>query len=359
MPMTSKKNLLIFLLIILSLILSACSSTIYASTSWHGLTASSNTAYLAAGTQVYAVDLNTGSEKWRYPSKANAKITFYASPVLAEDGLLLVPSYDKNLYVLDAATGQEKWVFSDSGNRLVASPMVIGSIAYQPSTDHFIYAIDLTTQKLVWKQETGAPIWARPADNANCNCVFVASMDHFLYSFDAATGKLNWKTDLGAAIVGTPAVSSDGSLYAGTFGKQMLALDAASGDIRWRYDTQDWVWSGPALADNTLYFGDLAGYFYALQAADGSPKWRIQPQSAIVDTPIVDQGKIYFGTESDKLFIVGAEDGSLTSKAVGGVIYSSPVLAGDMILVAPTNYDALMVAYNLDGSQKWSFTPAK
>lgn len=359
MPMKSTKILLVIPFIILSIILSACSSTIYASTGWHGLIASSDVAYLAAGPQVYAIDLNTGSEKWRYPDKANAKIAFYANPVLTEDGKLLVPSYDKNLYVLDAATGKEDWIFSDSANRLVASPLVIGNMAYQPSSDHFVYAINLVTQQLAWKQETGAPIWARPADNANCNCVFVASMDHFIYSFDAANGNLNWKTDLGAAIVGTPAVSSDGSLYIGTFGKQMVALDAASGNVRWRYDTQDWVWSGPTLANDVLYFGDLAGYFYALQVSDGSPKWRIQPKNAIVDTPVVYQDKAYINTESDTLFIVSTADGSINSKVVGGVIYSSPVITGDLILVSPTGYDALLVAYNLDGSQKWSFTPAK
>jgi outer membrane protein assembly factor BamB len=357
--MKSKKYLLIISLIILSIVLSACSSAIYASTGWHGLAASPDIAYLAAGTQVYAVNLNTGSEIWRFPEKVNAKISFYANPVLTADGKLLVPSYDKNLYILDADTGKEQWNFAESINRLIASPLVIGNIAYQPSTDHFVYAIDLVTQQLVWKQETGAPIWAQPADNANCNCVFVASMDHFVYSFDAAKGTLIWKTDLGAAIVGTPAVSSDGSLYVGTFGKQMIALDATNGSIRWRYDTQDWIWSGPALDQDNLFFGDLAGYFYALKATDGSPIWRIQPKNAVVDTPVVYQDKVYFTAESDALFIVSTADGSINNQVIGGVIYSSPVVTGDVILVAPTGYDALLVALNLDGSQKWPFTPAK
>ena len=356
--MTSKKNLAIIFLAIFSILISACSSAIYASTGWHGLAAGSDTAYLAAGTQVYAVDLNTHGEKWRYPEKANAKISFYANPVLTADNQLLLPSYDHNLYILDAASGKEIWKFSESTNRLIASPLVIGNLAYQPSTDGFIYAVDLTEQQLKWKQKTGDPIWAEPADNANCNCIFVASMDHFIYSFDATTGTLIWKTDMGAAVVGTPAVSSDGSLYVGTFGKQMIALDAATGRVRWRFDTQDWVWSGPTLNNNVLYFGDLSGNIYALNV-DGTKEWSNKEINPIVDTPAVSQDKIYFTTESDTLHIFNTAGDKVSSQVIGGVIYSSPVITGDTLLVAPTNFDASLVALNLNGAQQWSFTPAK
>lgn len=357
--MTSKKYFVIITLLLLSIFISACSSAIYASTGWHGLAANSDTIYLAAGPQVYAIDMNTHSEKWRFPEKANSRIAFYANPVLTNDGQLLVPSYDHKLYVLDPATGKEQWSFSESKNRLVASPLVIENIAYQPSTDGNIYAIDLKTHQQVWKQETGDPIWAQPADNANCNCVFVASMDHFVYSFDASNGRQIWKTDMGGAIVGTPAVSSDGSLYVGTFGKQMIALDASNGNIQWRFDTQDWVWSGPALDNKVLYFGDLAGNFYALNATDGTKMWSNKENNPIVDMPVVEQDKIYFTTESDTLYILSTDGATVNSKAIGGVIYSSPVLTGDSILVTPTGFDAALVVLNLEGTQQWTFTPAK
>src|SRR4030042_1239878 len=285
--MKLKNILLISTLLLLSAFMSACSSTIYASTSWHGLTASSDTAYLAAGTQVYAVDLNTGSEKWRYPAKANAKISFYANPVLTADGQLIVPSYDHILYSLDPATGNEKWNFSGSTNRLIGSPLVTEKMIYQPSADDHIYAVDLTG-KQVWVQSTGGPLWAKPATSPDCGCIYVTSMDHLVYSFDAATGTLLWKSpDLGGALVSTPAVGTDSVLYVGTFGKEMIALDASSGRILWRFTTQDWIWSGPSIVNNVLYFGDLSGYLYALKAADGTTLWRIQPNNSIVDTPVV------------------------------------------------------------------------
>lgn len=357
--MKSKHILVISTLLILSVFISACSSTIYSSTSWHGLAASSDTAYLTAGTQLYAVDLNTGSEKWRYPVKANSKIAFYANPVLTSDGQLIVPSYDHKLYSINPATGSENWIFTGSTNRLIGSPLVTENMIYQPSADDHLYAIDLTG-KQIWVQQTGGPLWAKPATDPKCGCIYVASMDHKLYSFDATNGTQLWKSaDLGGALVSTPAVSADGVLYLGTFGKEMIALDATNGTIRWRFTTQDWIWSGPVLENNVLYFGDLSGYLYALNASDGTAVWRIQPKNSIVDTPIVTGDKLYFTTEADTLYIVSTAGDIISSKVIGGIIYSSPVVVGETVLVAPTDFDALLVALNLDGNQKWTYTPAK
>jgi outer membrane protein assembly factor BamB len=357
--MTNKKLTLLIAIIFFSLLISACSSTIYSSTGWHGLLATADKAFLAAGTEVYAVDLNTGSEVWRYPAKANAKTTFYTNPVLSPDGQLLVPSYDKKLYSINPATGLENWSFSGSTNRLVGSPLVTQDMIFQPSTDHFIYALDMTG-KQVWKHETGGPIWAQPATLDACNCIFVASMDHTVYAFESTSGRQIWQTtNLGGGIVSSPAVNTDGTIYVGTFGSEIIAIDASTGAIKWRYNTQDWVWSGPTLVKSTVYAGDLSGYFYALNASDGTALWRIQPNKSIVSPPAVINDKIYLTTEGDTLYTISANGDVTNSRLIGGTIYSSPIISGDTVLVSPTNFTSLLVAMNLDANQKWAFTPAK
>src|SRR4030066_1781322 len=339
--MKSKKYLLFITLLLASIFISACSSTIYSSTGWHGLVASTDTAYLAAGTQIYAIDLNTGSEDWRYPSKVNSKISFYANPVLTSDGQLIVPGYDHKLYSLNPATGSENWIFTGAKNRLISSPLVTQTLIYQPSADGSIYAVDMTGNK-VWVQETGGPLWAQPSTLPDCGCIYVASMDHTVYSFDASTGELLWQSpELGGSMVGTPAVNPDGILYVGTFGDEMVALDATDGSIQWRFNTEDWVWAGPVLSDNVLYFGDLSGYLYALNSSDGTSLWRIQPQNSIVDKPVLLEDKIYLTTEGDTLFVISTDGDVLDSRVVGGLIYSSPVITGETVLVAPTNFDSL------------------
>jgi outer membrane protein assembly factor BamB len=347
--MKSKKIYLIILLAFFSILITACTSGAYASTSWHGLTADSEAAYLSAGAQVYKINLNNGGEMWRYPDKPNVK-GFYANPVLTPDGQLLVPSYDNKLYSLDPATKAEKWNFPGSHNRLIASPLVFNEKIFQPSSDGFIYALDMNG-KLLWEKEIGEPLWAQPVTSPDCGCIYLAAMDHTVYSLDESTGELLWQSpELGGSLVGTPAVSTEGSLYVGTFGNELIALDASNGSIQWRYTTEDWVWSGPILADNVLYFGDLSGFFYALDATDHSLVWRIQPQNSILDKPVLLNDNIYLTTEGDTLFIINKTDGKVVdSRVIGGLIYASPVISGETILIAPTTQaktDPILYALN-------------
>ena len=358
---------LVISILILSILVSACSSAVYSSTSWHGLTATKDTAYLAAGGQIFAIDLTTHNEKWKYPDKANTK-GFYAIPVLTPDGQqLLAPSYDNTLYSLDPSTHQEKWKFPQSSSsdkksksRLIASPLVVQDMIFQPSTDSHLYALDLNGN-YKWDVATGGPLWAQPATDPNCGCIYVSSMDHLVYKIDTTTGRIiKTSDDLHGALVGTPTVGPDGSIYVGTFGKQMYALDSANMSTKWVVSTLDWVWAGPLLSNNVLYFGDISGNFYALKATDGSAAWpSLKLPSGIVATPVISGDNIYLTTEADALVIVSTGGAIVDSKTIGGSIYSSPVLNGDLILLAPTNYTAQLVVCNLNGIQQWVYPPAK
>ena len=66
--------------------LSACAGGVTTATSWPGLTVDDKYAYVAYNTQVYAVDLVNGTERWRYPAEPDNNVTFYADPTLSEDG---------------------------------------------------------------------------------------------------------------------------------------------------------------------------------------------------------------------------------------------------------------------------------
>ncbi len=79
------------------------------------------------------------------------------------------------------------------------------------------YALDLNGN-LLWKFETGEPIWATPTTDGKF--VYVASMDHHVYALDPATGQEQWKTDMGAAIIFTPTLSEEGILYLATLARR-------------------------------------------------------------------------------------------------------------------------------------------
>jgi len=53
------------------------------------MTADAKNAYLSGGPYVYAVNLQTGAQVWRFPALSSAANPFYATPVLTPDGQLM------------------------------------------------------------------------------------------------------------------------------------------------------------------------------------------------------------------------------------------------------------------------------
>jgi outer membrane protein assembly factor BamB len=211
------------------------------------------------------------------------------------DGQLIVGSYNYSLYSL-ATSGR---LNGHSINPRIIISEIFGeqSGIFAPSA---IIICTLTKTKLLWEFPTNDSLWAKPTTDDACECIFLTSMDHQVYAIDAQSGEQKWITeDLGGAIVGTPAISEEGRLYVGTFGNEMIAMDTNNGKIIWRYRTEDWVWSGPALDGEVLYFGDLNGNLYAINAVDGSVEWKIKPNGKIVGTPLVIDDMIVFTTETD------------------------------------------------------------
>ena len=343
-------------------LLSACgNSRYYTPTNWPGLAADESTAYVAFNQHVYAVDLNTGVEKWRFPSKTENKMTFFSDPVLTPDGQLLVASYNHILYSLNPANGSQNWAFEQAKNLLVASPLVTEEGIFITSTDGALYALDFRGQPL-WNFKTGAAIWSQPTTDGACNCVFIASLDHFVYAVNITTGQKIWQSeDLNGALVGSPTYSeSEHMVYIGTFDQEMLALDANNGQVAWRFATEAWVWSGPAVEDGVLYFGDQQGYFYAVNSTTGESMWRIQPLagSPIVTSPLVTDEQIYFSAGTE-VYAVNSEGGITWEQTISGMLYARPLVAGELVLVAPIDNDAVLIALQQSGAQAWSFIPEK
>ena len=357
--MKHKIPLLSLLLILVAASLSACSGSVMTASSWPGLAADEQYAFVAYNQHIFAVDLETGEEAWRYPEKAQTKISFFADPMLTDDGQLLAASYDHNLYSLNPATGRENWIFSESTDRLVASPLVTEQGIFQVSADGNLYALDMNGQ-LKWTFETGGPVWASPSANDECTCLFLASMDNHVYAIDAADGTLLWTSeDLGGAIVGAPTIDPQGTIIVGTFGSEVIGLDAETGDVDWRFVAQGWLWSGGVLEQGAYYTGDLQGYFYSINASTGEQNWRIQPGGPIVGSPLLLEEQIVFNTETDTVYFVNIDGDIVDTQIVGGTLYATPYAAGDLILIAPVNSDIILAALTPTGAQQWTYMPEK
>ncbi len=353
------------LLLGLSLFLSACSGSAMATNSWPGLTIdpAGETLYVANNTFVYALNLANGTEKWRHPSEADNKVTFFAPPTIASDGQVILPAYDSKLYSLNPETRAINWTFSEAKNRYIASALVLDDQVIAADSDNSLYSVSLSGQ-LQWAFETKHSLWATPVSNGDI--IYLPSMDHHIYAIRADNGELVWQSeDLGGALVAQPVLGEDGLLYIGTFGSEVIALDTQKqGQVVWRAPMNGWAWSSGLLKDGVLYIGSLGGSLFALDAATGAEKWKFAPSEnqkpAISGAPAIVGDTLYFVTEGGAVYALDwANGGQKWSKQFEASFYPGPVVVDDTILLAPMGGDELVIALDVNGNQKWVFIPAK
>jgi outer membrane protein assembly factor BamB len=382
----SKKFLFLTAALLAVILLSGCTGGSVRGNTWPGLSASDNVAYLADGGFVYAVNLKDGTELWRYPAQRDNKLLFYTTPYITSDGNIIVGSSGSNASLLAITpNGKEAWSYTGTKFHWVAAPLQIDNKLYAPNSDGSLYVFDLndgqTNKQPVDVLDLSNDLWAQPVtDGKN---LYVSALDHSLIALDKDTYQVVWHEDLGAAITSSPLLASDGNLYLGSFASNLVKFNPASGNNETVGKATDWVWGTPGELDKNLYFGDQKGNFYSYSLETG--KYNSNPillkpdnydptstkddktvseanETAITASPIVVNDALLVATESGAIYKV-TPDGKYElwggkNQQPGGKIYTTPVLAGDLVLVSPMNSDAFLYAFDLNGKQEWSFKPA-
>src|SRR5688572_22543945 len=79
-----------------------------------------------------------------------------------------------------------------------------------------------------------------------------------------ANPKLLWTYDAGDSIESSAAIA-DGVVYVGVGKGDLIAVDFATGKLRWKYSTGNFIGeSSPAVGANAVYVGDLDGILHAV-----------------------------------------------------------------------------------------------
>ena len=81
---------------------------------------------------------------------------------------------------------------------------------------------------------------------------YIGSLRDHLYAVDARTGEERWRSDSTGFFRSSPAVVN-GTVYVGNEDRHLYAFDAESGTVRWRYETSGSVRSAPVVTDSTVY----------------------------------------------------------------------------------------------------------
>ena len=364
-----KKKLTVVTSILLgAFLLSACAGGPIHGSTWPGLATDGNLIYLADGAFVYAVSLGDGREIWRYPGERNNKLVFYAPPAFTPDGLIIVGSagtdhslvaIDPNDINPDTLAPFETWKFTGAKDHWVAAPLVFENKLFAVNSDGNLYILDLQdgqSSKEATVVELGGRLWAQPITDGER--VYITSLDHSVIAVDANTYEIVWREELGGAVPGSAVLAADGALYVGSLASKLEKFDTSTGEHQPVVDAENWVWSTPSVDGDTLYFGDVTGNLYSFNTSTGSLNWKpVKADSAITASPMVREEYIFLATESGLGVAVDRDGKVIWSEEIGGRIYSAPVAAGDLTIVAPLETEFYLAALDLNGRQVWTFTP--
>src|SRR4029453_10815596 len=107
---------------------------------------------------------------------------------------------------------------------------------------------------------------------------------------------LKWTYEGGESFESSPAIA-DGVVYAGAGSGDLLAIDLATGKLRWKHPTGNPIGeSSPAVGGGLVYIGDLEGVFHAVRAADGSGAWTFKTGSEIKSSPVLTGDMVLIGS---------------------------------------------------------------
>ncbi len=359
--MNYKKLKLFSVVVLASLLLTACGAI--SSANWPGvsLDPAGKYVYVAYGTYVFKVDATNGSLVWKYPDAAGSK-QFYAPPG-AGDTFVVVGDITDGLTELDASTKAEKWTNTQAQGKWIAGSIVTGNIIIAPSSDGDIFALSATDgNKEIWKYKASGPFWATPVTDGKV--VYAPSMDHFLYALNVEDGSLAWKTDLGAATVYGLTLTKEGTIYISTLANEVLSINASNGRITWRFKANGSLWAVPVENNGVIYIGDLNNKVYAINS-DGTSKWGpVDVGSPITSAAAVTPDGLIFASENGAVFSMSFDGVKGWTQTINGKLYSAPVVtAGNLVVVGvmPTDAtkDPILVAYDFTGKQVWPFVMPK
>ena len=149
----------------------------------------------------------------------------------------------------------------DSTAGFEATPIVVDGMMFTSGPRGAVYALDAKTGKEIWhfELEVGqidSTVFRKAASGSGINrgvavwkgVVYVASIDGFLYALDAASGEVKWRKDTfvdrqsGYVITGAPYVAKQ-VVVIGNGGSEfgargyVSAYDIQTGQLRWRFFT--------------------------------------------------------------------------------------------------------------------------
>ncbi|WP_086663351.1 PQQ-binding-like beta-propeller repeat protein [Lentzea kentuckyensis] len=203
-------------------------------------------------------------------------------------------------------------------------------------------------------QPPGAPTWAPwPAALHDARHSGSSTSD------GPVRGTVRWRRNLEGAVTPGPVIGADGTIYASSTAGVLHAIDPASGQDRWTYDSKDTGGGDLSVSPLVLPSGDIVwptpGPLLLVLSSSGRRLWSVELPGIPTSPASVDGSRIYVGDTSGHVSAIDSRTRSLLwTVDVGRVSYGSVVTDGTRIY---TTANSGVTAVDTDGTVAWQRDP--
>lgn len=205
--------------------------------------------------RMYALVASNGRYLWDYDTTEPVR-----SRPFVTDEYVIFGSDSGELIALELS-GARKWGFR-ARRAIQAGPIVDDQgICYVGSWDGFLYAIDASSGYSLWRFRTNRPIVNSVVKEGNR--ILFGSTDGIFYSVDAESSKEKWRFEADSPIVSAPTLHN-GFVYFGDADGKLYCLETKTGKKQWDFAAEGSITSAPYITDNVILIGSMDKTLYAL-----------------------------------------------------------------------------------------------
>ncbi|MFC7137634.1 PQQ-binding-like beta-propeller repeat protein [Halobaculum litoreum] len=276
-----------------------------------------------------------GERRWTFETNTN----LHSSAVAVHEGTLFVGtagtmpavasgdtdgSKAGTALALDTATGARQWTYTGPTDWFTG-PAVGGGRVYFGNHDGSVVALDPATGAELWTWDGGgehAGVLAPPA-YADGTVYVGVHVDGRLVALDAASGTLRWETDLRASNVKSSPAVDDDRVYVAATGSEATDYDAPGESTPTptpRETPDDGAAGMPTV--------DVSGSVFALSRNGGDIEWRYETDHDFRSSPAVVDDRVYIGGGDRFLALSRADGAEQWHVSVDDFVESSPAVAG-------------------------------
>jgi outer membrane protein assembly factor BamB len=178
--------------------------------------------------------------------------------------------------------------------------------------------------------------------------VYTGSASGWFFALRSSTGAIRWRKKLGAVM--TAPILSGGMLLVGTADGTLLAVDAQTGNEKWRYQSRGPIEQPPVATGDLVVFSNEADQVVAVDAQTGKFKWQYKSETPEEYTlrghagVAVDNELIYTGFANGILVALRKDTGSVAwSTSLKGDaerfmdVDATPIVVGDQVYASSSS----------------------